>query len=57
MYKIGNFGKIAGKTLQLYPGDYTIVGTRRGYRDVRHNLTLLAGEPTETIYISCTEKI
>ena len=57
IYRVGNFGKISSSEVQLYPGDYTIVGKRRGYRDVRFRLTLLAGELVQPIYISCTEKI
>ncbi|MCZ6502266.1 MAG: protein kinase [Gammaproteobacteria bacterium] len=57
IYKVGNFGKISSREVQLYPGDYTIVGKRRGYRDVRRQLTLLAGELVDPIYISCIEKI
>jgi len=57
IYRVGNFGKISTREVQLYPGDYTIVGKRRGYRDVRRQLTLLAGELVQPIYISCTEKI
>jgi len=57
VYKIGNFGKIESKRLQLIPGKYTIVGKRRGFRNVRHELILLAGEPTAPISIRCTEKI
>lgn len=57
IYRVGSFGKISNSEVQLYPGDYTIVGKRRGYRDVRFQLTLLAGELVQPIYISCTEKI
>ncbi len=57
MYKVGNFGKLDNKALQLFPGEYTIVGTRRGYRDVRLKLVLLAGEAVLPIFISCVEKI
>jgi len=57
IYKVGNYGKISSREVQLYPGDYTIVGKRRGYRDVRRQLTLLAGELVDPIYISCVEKI
>lgn len=57
IYKVGNFGKINSTEVELFPGDYTIVGKRRGYRDVRHQLTLLAGEPVAPLFISCVEKI
>ncbi|MFP6807187.1 MAG: hypothetical protein VB957_08400 [Pseudomonadales bacterium] len=57
IYKVGNFGKISSAEVELFPGMYTIVGKRRGYRAVRHELTLLAGEPVAPVLISCTEKI
>lgn len=57
IYKVGNFGKINSTEVELFPGDYTIVGKRRGYRDVQHKLTLLAGEPRSPVFISCVEKI
>ena len=57
IYKIRKFGKINSAEVELFPGDYTIVGKRRGYRDVQHRLTLLAGEPISPLFISCVEKI
>ncbi len=57
VYKIGDFGKIESMSLELIPGKYTIVGKRRGFRNVRHELVLLAGEPVPPISIRCTEKI
>ena len=57
IYRVGSYGKISRTEVRLYPGDYTIVGKRRGYRDVRRKFTLLAGELVEPIFISCTEKI
>lgn len=57
IYKVRKFGKINSAEVELVPGDYTIVGKRRGYRDVQHQLTLLAGEPISAVFISCVEKI
>ena len=57
IYRVGQYGQLVSTQVQLYPGDYTIVGRRRGYRDIRWELTLLAGEAIDPIYISCIEKI
>jgi serine/threonine protein kinase len=57
IYKVRKFGKLNSAEVELFPGDYTIVGKRRGYRDVQHQLTLLAGEPISPVFISCVEKI
>jgi hypothetical protein len=57
IYRVGKYGQLGSTQVELYPGDYTIVGRRRGYRDIRRELTLLAGEATDPIYISCIEKI
>ena len=55
--RVRNFGKLASTKLELYPGTYTIVGKRRGYRDVREEVILRGGRPVRPILISCTEKI
>ena len=57
VYQVKRLGKVRSEELELYPGTYTIVGKRRGYRDVRQTLTLLANAPTKPINISCKEKI
>ncbi len=57
VYKVGKLGKIESKRLELYPGKYTIVGQREGYRDVQEQVTLLAGQGPQSVYVSCTEKI
>lgn len=57
VYKVGHLGKLKSTRLELYPGVYTIVGKRKGYRDVRKQFTLLAGQNTAPVYVRCTEKI
>ena len=57
VYQVKRLGKVRSEELELYPGTYTIVGKRRGYRDVRQTLTLLANAPIKPINISCKEKI
>jgi len=57
VYKIRAFGLISSVTLALYPGTYTFVGKRRGYRDVHKEVTLHGGRPAPSIEISCVERI
>ena len=57
VYKVGRLGKLKSTRLELYPGVYTVVGKRKGYRDVRKEITLLAGQDTAPVFIQCSEKI
>ncbi|MCB1693559.1 MAG: hypothetical protein KDI19_12400, partial [Pseudomonadales bacterium] len=57
IYRVGEFGRIDSRSVELIPGDYTIVGKRRGYRDVQVDLELRGGHEPNPIYVSCTEKI
>ena len=54
---VGALGRITSRELELYPGVYTIVGKRRGYKDVSARVTLLAGSDPEPVFVSCSEKI
>ena len=55
--KVARLGRFSDHELQLRPGFYTVVGARNGYRDVRRQIEVLAGEPTPPISIRCDEKI
>ncbi|MFT4713812.1 MAG: serine/threonine protein kinase [Candidatus Azotimanducaceae bacterium] len=57
VYRIATLGKINQTRIELIPGSYTIVGTRKGYRDVHENLTLLGGRGIISVDVSCSEKI
>jgi len=57
VYRIASLGKISQTSMELIPGSYTIVGTRKGYRDVHENLTLLGGRGMISVDVTCTEKI
>ncbi|MFT7132317.1 MAG: serine/threonine protein kinase/tetratricopeptide (TPR) repeat protein [Cyclobacteriaceae bacterium] len=57
VYKVGELGPLERHELSLFPGTYTIVGKRSGYRDVQRRLTLAGGNSPQEIYISCDEKI
>jgi hypothetical protein len=57
VHRVATLGKINQTRMELIPGSYTIVGTRKGYRDVHENLTLLGGRGVISIDVSCSEKI
>ncbi len=54
---ISNFrmlGKIRSETVRILPGDYEIVGRRRGYQDVVLMLQVRAGSTPPTVNVICT---
>lgn len=55
--KVARLGRFSSRELTLRPGFYTVVGARNGYRDVRRQIEVLAGEATPPITIRCDEKI
>jgi tetratricopeptide (TPR) repeat protein len=57
VYKVGRLGTFERHELELRPGTYTVVGTRAGYRDVRKELVVVAGEQPAPLVIRCTERI
>ena len=56
VYRIGRFGTITRQTLDLLPGEYTVVGHRKGFKDVRTTLTVEPGEAT-SLEIMCKDPI
>ena len=57
VFKIGHLGMFLQHELELRPGTYTVVGTRQGYRDVRHQLVVVAGEDPPALLVRCEEEI
>mgnify|MGYP001821618753 FL=1 len=57
IYRVGRFGTFERRALDLRPGKYTVVGTRKGYRDVRLELAVVAGKVPEPLLVRCEEKI
>jgi tetratricopeptide (TPR) repeat protein len=57
LYRIGRFGTLLERTVPLRPGRYVARGTRAGYRDVRREFTVSAGEPAPVILVRCEEPI
>jgi len=57
VYRVGQLGTFESKELRLLPGEYTAIGRCPGYRDVRREFRVVAGEPAGPIEIRCKEKI
>lgn len=55
--RVGYFGAFDRRELELRPGQYTIIGRRPGYRDVRREFTLAPGTDIQTIVVRCVEPI
>jgi tetratricopeptide (TPR) repeat protein len=57
VYKVGRFGRFASRDIVLLPGRYVAVGTRSGYRDVRVEFAVAAGQKDAEVTVRCKEKI
>ncbi len=57
VYRVGRLGRFESHQLQLPPGDYTIVGSRPGYRDVRKVISLRPGVRPAPLLVRCEEAI
>ena len=55
--KQAQLGNIDRETIYLIPGRYTITGQRPGYRDVREDLVLIAGQPVPAVFVASTERV
>lgn len=57
VYQVGSLGTFSRQELELRPGSYTVVGSRKGYRDVRRTLVVEAGREPPVFEIRCEEKV
>jgi tetratricopeptide (TPR) repeat protein len=57
IYRVGELGAFAQRSLELLPGSYTVVGTRPGYRDVRREIMVRPGAALEPVVIQCEDRI
>ena len=57
VFRVGPIGRFEETTLQLRPGDYTIIGSRDGFRDVRVTLAVRPGQAPAPLSVICTEPI
>ncbi len=47
-------GKIESSTVKILPGDYEVIGRRKGYRDVQMLLQVRNGTPPPTVTVACS---
>ena len=57
IYRVGKLGTFQRRDLELRPGTYTVVGSRRGYRDVRRTLVIEPGVEPQPLNVRCHEAI
>lgn len=55
--RVGELGAFDARQIRLPPGEYTFVGTRTGFRDVRRQVRIAPGRPPPPILVACTEPI
>jgi hypothetical protein len=54
---LGELGVFVRREVELPPGQYTVIGRREGFRDVRRELTIMPGQRRVSVSIQCTERI
>ena len=57
VYRVGRLGTVTRETLNLRPGEYTAVGTREGFRDVRVTFEVAPGGSVPPVEVICRERI
>jgi tetratricopeptide (TPR) repeat protein len=57
VYRVGRLGRFTSRELDLRPGTYTAVGSRRGYRDVRMEFAVVPGAAQPPVFIVCEDKV
>jgi hypothetical protein len=57
VYRVGRLGRFERRTVELRPGTYTVVGSRAGFRDVRHEFVLRKDTKKKIVAVRCTEAI
>ena len=57
VHHVGRLGTLRSRAIEVLPGIYTVVGRRKGYRDVRLTLEVKPGEPGPPLEVVCTERI
>ncbi len=57
LYQVGRFGQFSERRMMLRPGEYTAVGSRTGYRDVRIRFRVPPSGEETTVVIRCEERL
>jgi hypothetical protein len=55
--RVGRLGTLTRRSLELLPGTYTVTGSRRGYRDVRRQFSVVAGAAGPVVALRCEETL
>lgn len=55
--RVGTFGAFTRREVSLKPGRYVAIGSRPGFRDVRHEFTITPGNSMLVIQVRCTELV
>lgn len=57
IYRIGRLGAVTDHQVNIYPGEYVVIGRRSGYRDIRKELEIPGGTTEITLRIEADEPI
>ena len=57
VFRVGALGSFEQRSLELAPGEYTVLGTRPGYRDVRRQIMVVPGTALPPVVVRCEDKI
>ncbi|MEL6367193.1 MAG: protein kinase [Pseudomonadota bacterium] len=55
--RVAQLGTITETELRLRPGLYTVVGSRRGFKDARAQFRVVSGQSPEPVYLACEQPI
>ena len=54
---VGELGAFSHREVELPPGQYTVIGRRDGFRDVRRDLDITPGQQQVSVNVQCNERI
>ncbi len=57
IYQVGKMGSFFSKEISLKPGKYTVVGSRKGFRDIRTVIEVVPEKGNSQFNIACREPI
>ncbi len=57
IYRLGVLGALEEHRVNIYPGEYVLVGRRSGYRDVRQSIEITGEQAAMSLRIEVTEPI
>ena len=57
IYRVGALGAFTRREVELPPGTYTVLGTRAGFHDVRHELKVRPGASPAALVVRCEDPI